>query len=298
MTFDPIIQSTNYINKLFPEIPVPKAGTEILLYASSSNKKLLLTQTPGIKPKDIRKGKYDRKIVIDVRETSVSFRREYQSRDIGVNFDIEVKASVKVTEPDLVWENDIHNVAQALEREMNPRIMKEVVLYGVDDVADLRRDLGIRIGSQFLEGTGISIREISYIVKLEEAHERIMKNKFLEEKRSRAAREISEMYRDEIVAVFAGVADGTMNPEEAARRARKSLSSNFDERMRQLREVMSFIEDARGKDLANKEQVMTQMDKLMQNLSIVGGPSEQERISENITNNRLERSKEYDPIDE
>lgn len=297
MTFDPIIESTNYVNKFFAEIPVPRAGTEIMLYASSSGKKLFITKTPGIRPRDIYKGKYDRKIVIDMRENVVSFRREYQSRDAGVNFDIEVKASVRVTDAELVWESDIHNVAQSLEREMNPRIMDEALLYGADDVSALRQDLRNSVGEMFLMGTGISVHGINYIVKLEEAHEKILKNKYLEASRSKAAKEISEMYSDEIVAVFAGVADGTLNPEEASRRARKSLSANFDERMRQMHKIMDFIEEARGRDLANKDQILDQMDRLMKSLSVVGLP-EQSRIEANKTDEKREQSKYYEPIDE
>lgn len=297
-TYDPILEEGNYINKFFAEIPVPKSGTEIILYATSTGKKLFITKEPGIKPKDIHKGKYDRKIVIDMHSKPVSFREEYQSRDAGVNFNIEVNASVKVTEADVVWENDIHDVAQILEREMSPKISDAAAMYSLDDVRVLQQDLRNILGDFFLADMGISIQGISYIVKLEEAHEQLLKIRSYERNRSKTAREISDMYQDDIVAVFADVADGSITPEEASERARKSLSSNFDERMRQLRAVRDYVEESRNKDLANHEQVLEQMDNLLKSLPFADSTGGQRSLNHKEEYGKIGQSSEYAPMDD
>ena len=66
-TFDPILEEKEYVSKFFAQIPNPMSGTEIILYSSASRRKLLITKTPGIKPRDIHKGKYDRQIVAKPR---------------------------------------------------------------------------------------------------------------------------------------------------------------------------------------------------------------------------------------
>lgn len=296
-TFDPILESGNYINKLFSKIPVPKTGMEIILFATSSGKKLFISKDPDIGPKKIYKGKYDKKIVVDVRAQTVSFCGMFQSKDIGVEFEIEVNASVKVTEPDIVWEMDVHDVAQILEREMNPKISNVASMYSCDDVRILQQDLGNAIGELFLTDIGISIQGISYIVKLEKAHEELIKKTSYERQRARAGKEISEIYENNnILSVFAEVADGSLGLEEAMRLARKNLSSDFDERMRQIREVRKFVEETRNSNLADHDQLMEQMDKLWQSLPFTGSAA-QNKLNSSEKVEKLEQSSRFAPMD-
>ena len=292
-TFNPILEDSKYQNSFFPIIPVPSPGTEVILYASISGKKILITQTAKLKPKDIYKGKYDRKIVVDMRAQTVSFREKYGSKNIGVYFIVEVKAAVKVTEADIVWESGIHDVAASLEQEITSKIGDIACNYEISNVMLFQRHLKQQMGTLYLIGTGITIQGINYSVEIEEKYNQLFRQEYYEEQLSKSASEIQKMYENGAVAVFAEVAAQKISPEEAYERVQKSLSSNFDERMRQLREATQFLNELREKDFVNKEQITIQIEQILGSLSIVDSKMErhgQER-------NRLIVEKEDESVD-
>ena len=296
-TFDPILEEKEYVSKFFAQIPNPMSGTEIILYSSASRRKLLITKTPGIKPRDIHKGKYDMQIVVDLNKKTVSFSDEYRSKDAGINFEITVKAVVKVTDADIVWESGIHDVAAALKEEMDAQISEEAAMFDSNEARELNQDLRNAIENLFLVESGISVQGISYTVKLEQKIEKIIKNQSYEKKRSQAAQEISDMYRDNLVAVFAGVADGSMSPELASEKARGSLSNDFNERMRQLQAVTDYMEQLRTKELVDSSHVMKQMEDILKSLPFADY-SRQIASDEKKVHGSLEQKNEFKPIDD
>lgn len=270
-TFDPILEESSYQNKYFAIIPVPEPGTEVILYASKSGNEILISQKPGIKPRDIYKGKYDRKIIVDMHMHEVSFGGRYDSKHVGVYFIINVEAAVKVAEADVVWKSGIHDVAGSLQKEMEDGIRDAACQYEISEKVVFQRDLKQLLGNVYLVGTGLQISGISYTVSIDEKYSEILEKGYYESQRSKAAEEMHKMYKDSAVAIFAEAAEGKISPSEAYELVQNSLSSNFDERMRQLREATKFVDELRTKEFVNNEQITMQMERILGGLLIADG---------------------------
>lgn len=295
-TFHPIMEESNYENKRFAFIPAPEPGTEVILYASCSGKKLLISETPHIRPREIYKDKYDKKIIVDMHQYRVGFGNEYQSKDIGAGFIIEVEAIVNVTEADTVWRSGIYDVAQALEDEMDVKLRNIALQYDIEDIRALQQDLKPYMGEMYLVGTGITIQGIHYVVKLEKKQEELLRNKSYEKRRARTAGEIKGMYEDEVVAIFAEVADGAITPAEAMKQAKAGLSADFDERMRQIRVMTQYVEEIRSNDLAGGEQIADQMMQILGALPFSKQQNEREVLNIERTRDSREKIEQHSDI--
>ena len=299
-TFNPIIEECQFQNKFYSRIPVPAAGTEVILYGSANRKKLMITQVPGIKTIDILRGKYDKKIVVDMRPRTISFEGNYQSKNIGVDFIVSVKATVEVQDADIAWESGIRDVAMCLQQEMDADIADVACKYELSEKGNFQQHLKQELGKFYLIGTGILIREVSYSVKLDEKYSKLYQQEYYETQRSKVAEVIQKKYKNGVVAAFAEVASGQISPEEAQRRAQKSISSDFDERMRQLREATIFIRELRESDFVNQQQISVSMEQILGSLMISDGKCIGKADTAKETDDRIQEGQEniYQPFDD
>jgi len=114
------------------------------------------------------------------------------------------------------------------------------------------------------------INNINVIVRLDEKYEKLIKTKRdlnynveLEEDKANAANRMKAVYTDNITAIFSRFAMGEISVEEAISRSKEGMSADFDEQMRQYKEVTSYIKELEKGDMIDKSNVKSKAKALL-----------------------------------
>lgn len=275
-TYNPIGKSGAYDNKFFSRIPVPEQGYANVLTCGQNEYAPMVIQSGNIPRKEqISRGKYSLITEIDVRPHRISFDAELPARDNISHFILNVDMMARVEDPGRVCSDNITDVTAVVKSAILPELYARAIRYDMDDIQLLREDIDDWLKRTILSETGIQLTNIhvnlmpdrAYIerkktlrasAETQEDKQRELQEK-IEYERGRAmvAAELGRLYNDDLRAVYAELATGEITPEEAARRIeqkRKSqVAEGFDEKMRQMREVIDLAKMMRENDIGSPD---------------------------------------------
>lgn len=274
LTFNPIIKEEAYKNGLFPIIPIAGPKRAVLLVAGNSFKTpLVITDESKITISDIRKGKYDQRIDIDMHPNNIRFRQEAVSADNVSKFTIILSATAVVTEPDVVFQEHINDVAGQVENLMLSQIEDKAADFSIRDSSLLKRELRELFSDVNYLGNGISISSININIQVDKKYEDLLKNKLdlkynaeLEQEKAYTAEKMKLIYKDDMTAVFSEFAMGKISSQEAIQKSKEGLAKDFDERMRQMREVTQFVKELEKDEMINKGDTLKNVNSLINKL--------------------------------
>lgn len=265
--FNPILENSQYQNGRFPKIPIIEPGTEVIMYNSITGGVLSLSQKENLKPRDISKGKYDRKIVVDMRMKTISIAKEVQSKNMGADFSLEIKARAQVKDAVLAWKNGCQDISLMLWEELEDEIRRCAQYYEIREVLGVQNSLRNLARDIYLDNIGIQISGIDFRVNLEERYREIFRTESYERERSSSAQKIEQFYMDGSAAVFADVVSGKITPAEARERAKRNELADFKEAIERGREQMKFIEEIREKDLLDNHEARERVREVLRELT-------------------------------
>lgn len=296
-TYNPIKSEEAYITSFFPQIPYAAPKTAILLCRTGTSAKMVITENTKVKTSDIKRGKFNWQVEIDMHSHSVAFRDQYLSRDNVSKFEIEIRATASVVEPDSVYEQGVADVAEAIEEEMRGRIQEAASRYDLDSSPQLREAIKAELGDFYQLDSGIQVNNMNVLVRMDPKYEKLKERTQYERIKAAEAQKLQEIYQDDYTAIFAEVAEGSITAAEASDRMKKSLSDDFDERLRQLRAAAPFANELKEKDLVRASGVANQMEQMIQTL--LADSSKKGKLNEPAQAPQLEGEKNpYAPFDE
>lgn len=270
-TFNPVLKEETYKSSFFPVIPIPGQKKAILLLSSITKAEpFVITNDTKVGTKTIRKGKYDQLVEIDMHPYNIKTKIEAVSNDDVSEFLIELTATAEVTEPEVVYSAHVLDVAAFVKESLAAQIQDIASEFSVYDSAALKKTLKQELGNICYLGNGISINSINIIIRLDEKYEKLLKSKRdlnynveLEENKANAAERMKSVYSDNITAVFSRFAAGEISAEEAISRSKEGISEDFDERMRQYKEMMSYLKELENQDMIDNSNVRAKAEALV-----------------------------------
>ena len=296
-TYNPIVNEEAYTTSFFPQIPYASPKTAVLLCRTGSNAKLLITENSKVKTSDIKRGKFNWQVEIDMHSHTIAFRGQFLSRDNVSKFEVEIRATASVSEPDSVYNQGVLDVAEAIEEEMRGRIQETASRYDLDSSEQLREAIKAELGDFYQLDSGIQVNNMNVLVRMDPKYEKLKEKTQYERIKAAEAQKIQDIYQDGCTAIFTEVAEGRITAAEAIDRVKKSLSDDFDERMRQLRAAAAFANELKEKDLVRASGVSEQMEQMIRTLLADSGKKGQ--LNAPVQAPQLENEKNpYAPFDE
>jgi len=288
-TYNPIGPTKDYENGFFSPIPVPPPGYANVLTGGQNTSVPLVIQSRDIPRKEqIRQGKYRWITQIDVQPHRVSFEADLLANDNISHFHLTVDMTARVESPAQVCLDNITDVAAAVKSTLLPDLQAKSILYNADDIQQLRDDISGWLKDVILLNSGIQLANIRSYIRPDQAYinrketlrreeqEREDKLRKLQEKkeyeigRAKVADELSQVYSSDVTQIFAELAAGTISPEEASERIemrRKSQSAeSFDEKMRQLKEVIGLVKTMQDNGIGSPDILTGMSDQLLATL--------------------------------
>lgn len=277
-TFNPIIKEEIYQNGFFPIVPIAGPMKAILLYAEGKKyRPLIITNETMVKVSDIRRGKYNRLVEIDLHPHTVRFKEEVMSNDSISKFEITVSVIAQVSNPEIVYEEQIRDVCELVRNSLIEHIEEIASCYSVRNVLELKRELSDSLGGICDLESGIILKNVIINVKTDKKVEELLNNKRdidlqleLEAKKAEAAANMKILYDDELIAIYSDMAIGKITPTEAVEKSKAHFSENFDERMRQIREITRYIQELEQDDMISKSDSILKVKEMLGRISISG----------------------------
>lgn len=277
-TYNPIGTTKDYENGFFSPIPVPPPGYANVLTGSQNEGVPLVIQSRDIPRKEqIRQGKYRWITQIDIQPHGVSFTAELLANDNISHFHVTVDMLAHVELPGQVCLDNITDVAAAVKSAILPDLQAKAIQYEMDDIQQLRDDVNDWLKGVILLDTGIQLENIRTHIQPDQAYisrkealrraeqEKEDKLRKLREKeeyemgRARVADKLSTVYASDVTQIFAELASETMTPEEAAQRVearrRNQSAGDFDEKVRQVKEIMELVKMAQDAGIGSPDIV-------------------------------------------
>lgn len=275
-TFNPILKEEAFKMSFFSLIPIPGPKKAILLFSSAlKGSPLILMSDTKVKTSDIRKGKYDQLVEIDLHPNNVQFEEEFLSDDSVSKFSVTISATAYVSEPDVLYEEQVLDVAALISKVYFNKIQDIASDHSIRDVSGVKYDIKDVLGDGGYVGKGISIQDINVVVKADGKYEQLIRSKTdidykveLERKKAESSRELHDLYRESAIAIFSEVAAGNITAEDAVSRTKDSLSSDFDERLRQIKATTDYIKELEKDDMIEAGNTLQKVKDLLNGLVI------------------------------
>lgn len=177
------------------------------------------------------------------------------SNDNISSFYIEVNAIANINEPMLVYEGYVNDVAEHALSTLSPVLQDIVVELPVSEVNQLRYEIWEHFGSVFYLENDICLSNISVKVQVDRRYQTLLAKKLdihytseMEQEKADVAKKLRQIYDDDITAIFSEVTVGSMSAYEAFDKSRDSLLKDFDERLRQMREITHYLKGSLNDD--------------------------------------------------
>lgn len=309
-TYNPIGTTKDYENGFFSPIPIPPPGYANVLTGGQNTGVPLVIQSRDIPRKEqIRQGKYRWITQIDVQPHRVSFEADLLANDNISHFHLTIDMTARVEAPGQVCLDNITDVAAAVKSTLLPELQAKSIQYNADDIQQLRDDISGWLKDVILLNSGIQLANIrthlqpdqAYIKRKEllrqEEQEKEDKLRKLQEKkeyeigRAKVADELSKVYSSDVIQIFAELAADTISPEEASERIemrRKSqYAEGFDEKMRQMKEVIGLVKMMQDNGLGAPDALAKKSEQLLEILfssqatALNGGSPSVQALEEN-----------------
>lgn len=280
-TYNPIKREEAYQNGLMPKIPIPEPKCAIVLIARREGSRTkVITNESRIKASDIRKGKYDYLAEIDMHQNNIQIEIKAMSRDQVSDFTITLSGIAVVTEPDIIYREQIKDVAQHIENGVMTELQSMAADFDISEWDYLKRDIEEKFGAHVYIDSGISVNSISVLVKSDENYGRLLEEKRkiryqreLDKDKSEAAEEAKQRFRDHGTASYKEYIDGNMSAAEANAQWREEQEKTFDMQMRQAQGFIQVGEQLENTDWVDKDQIARRAEEVLQGFTLGGGSS-------------------------
>lgn len=274
-TYNPIKREETYQNGFMPKIPIPAPKCAIILIAKKAGSGMMvITDQSKIKKSDIQKGKYDYLAEIDMHQYNIQIEFKATSNDQISDFTILISGVAAVTEPDIVYREQIRDVAQYIENGILADIQNMASDCRISERDFLKQNIENRFGAQVYIDSGISVWNINVLVKSDEQYEKLLKEKReiiyqteLDEVKSKAADEAKQRFSDPGTAAFKEYIEGSKTASEANAQWRQEEEKNFDMKIRQAKEYMKVAQQFEDADWVNGDQIRQSATQILQALS-------------------------------
>lgn len=307
-TYNPIIRDEEIKLSLFPKLPIPGPNTAILMMSTLSNSApLCITQNTNIRISNIRGKKYNREIEIDMQPHDIRFENEYISLDNISKFTITITASAAVTDPESVYMNHITDVCGYIEMVLTDQIQECAGDYSIGENRKMREELKSELSDvRYLE-SGIVLRNISIGVKTDESYQQLLSGNrdiqyrtHLEKQKAKAGKEIKGMYGDHEDAIFAGIAAGKIDADDAFTRIKTVSSNEFDENLRKIKAVTDQIKELELNDMISNNDARNKTGALINGMvsSVPNLPIDHSSDTMGISDNHGTEDNRYRPIED
>lgn len=302
-TFNPIVRNEAYENGFYPIIPIAGPKKAILLISKhNKSQPLLIENQSRIGRKQIKAGKFDWLVEIDLHPHNIRIEDKVLCSDQVSKFDITLVATATVTEPVLIYEEQIIDIRKPVEDALMMRIQDMAIEYPIEEVSLLRQEIKYFLGDVYDMNEGIRLTNFSIIVqadeKLKEQVGKIRDIKYIrqyENERAKTSTELGELYYNTTTAAFAEAAAGNISVNDALEMAKKGQSADFDERLRQIEKVGDVISKVQGEGTIAEGALSEQMGKLLR--GTIGGMDKQAPKIEDKTEQTQENKNVFAPID-
>lgn len=273
-TYNPIKREEEYQNGFMPVIPIPAPKCAIILLAKKAGSGMLvLTEHSRIKKSDIKKGKYDYLAEIDTHQYNIQIEFKATSSDQISDFTVSFSGVAEVIEPDVVYREQIRNVAQHIENGILAEIQSMAADCRISERDFLKQNIENRFGAQVYIDSGISVSNINVLIKSDEQYERLMAEKRriqyqreLDQMKSEAANEAKQQYGDAGTASFKEYIDGNITVSEAKERWREEEERDFNMRIHQAKEIIKIGQQLEGTDWEDKDVIERKASQVLQGL--------------------------------
>ena len=273
-TYNPIKREETYQNGFLPIIPIPAPKCAIILIAKKAGSSMMvITDQSKIRKSDIKKGKYDYLVEIDTHQYNIQVEFKATSNDQISDFTISFSGIAAVTEPDIVYREQIRDVAQHIEDGILAEIQSMAANCRISERDLLKEDIENRFGAQVYIDSGISVSNISILIKSDEQYEKLMAEKRriryqreLDKEKSEAANEAKQQFGDPGTASFKEYIDGNISVSEAKERWLEEQENNFNMRIHQAREIIKLGQELEGTDWEDKNVIEKKASQVLQGL--------------------------------
>lgn len=265
-TFNPIKGESEYKNELFIKIPVPSAGEVIILSGESGLIEIDSRSYGTVSTRQIRAGRYNRQIKIDVTAHEIEFSFSGTSSNNVNNFNFIVSAMCKVESAATIYGSGIRDVCALVRPALESQIKDIAASYPPSDVSVLRNILNDPYSNNSVAYDGIAISGVKVTVDIDDSYKRHLERlgkldneaevKFKEVEQAKA---FAQAGIDEATAIYADVMNGKMSLSDAARKLKQIDNSDFDENIRRLNTVKDVFYDLVEKGILSEEQVAQQL---------------------------------------
>lgn len=278
-TFNPIKKEDTYEYGFLPKIPIPEPKCSILLIARKAGSRMMvITDRTRIKSSDIKRGKYDHLAEIDMHQYNIQIEFNAMSNDQVSNFTISFSAVAAVIEPDIVYREQITDVAKHIEDGILADIQGMAAGCDISEKDFLKQNIENKFGSQGYIDSGISVSNINVLVKSDKEYEAFLKEKrkiqydsMLNKDKSEAANEAKMLYRDPGTAFYKEVVEGKMTAAEANARWREEEKKDFDMEMEKMKEFIKVGQQLEDSGWVNIEQLQQKAAESLQGFTLGGG---------------------------
>lgn len=236
--FNPILPTMQYRNGFFPTVPNPIQNRAILLRSSLNQSVIQINEK--VTPRDIRIGKYDERIEIDLSKTIEEVVVSSPSKDEPYLFDVTITVEIWVTDPMSFYLKQGSDVTEYLRLKLLPSIRSitkgaSIIYYNdIDNTllstlstdTFISHDIGISykiIGILCIPDASAKeyINSITSSKLLEETEkQRIQTTTNIEKFTAMKAGELTGI--DMEIAIFKEVAEGKITTEEALEKLAES----------------------------------------------------------------------------
>lgn len=287
-TYNPIKREEPYQNGFMPKIPIPAPKCAIILIAKKAGFGMMaITEQSKVKKSEIQKGKYDYLAEIDMHQYNIHIEIQATSNDQISDFTIAFSGVAEVTEPDVVYREQIRDVAQHIENGILADIQSMAANCRISERDFLKQNIENRFGAQVYVDSGISVRNINVLVRCDAHYEKLLEEKRrihyqkeLDEVKSKAADEAKQRFSDPGTAAYKEYIEGSKTASEANALWREEEERNFDMRIRQAKEYMKVAQQFENAEWVNSDQISQNATQILQRLAAGDdGVSAQSRIS-------------------
>lgn len=280
-TYNPIKREETYQCGFLPKIPIPDPKCAILLIARKEGSRMLVIAGESIiKGSQIKKGKYDYLAEIDMHQYNIQIEFNAMSNDQVSDFTISFSAVASVTEPDIVYQEQIKDVAQHIENGILADIQSIAAECDISEKDFLKRSIENKFGAQVYIDNGISVSNINVLVKSDAEYEKLLAEKrkirykrMLDKDKGEAADEAKLRFSDAGTASYKEYIEGNITASEANAQWREENEKIFNMKIQQAQEFMKVGQQLENSDWVNKEQLSQRASEVLQGFTLGGGNS-------------------------
>jgi hypothetical protein len=257
-TFNPITKSEfKSRNSLFPDVPKPHPQCFLMLVSSSGGKPMPITDKTT--PSDIRKGKFDQSIEINLTKHNVTLTFMSPSNTGSFKFEIQMDIKVWVSDPVVFYhsfDNDlVHN---SVWRTVGASVRSITSTYAIKDY----NIVGDALATKFFNlscnnpdaGINYDIQNVTCEPYGKEAktHVETLSRVDLESEILRKSEDLRNT--NTVSAIWSQVGRGNITSEEAINRISNYQQENFNKTLDNAHNYMNVLSDMRAKGIMNDSQ--------------------------------------------